>query len=208
MIQSLGQCVSNITANTEKRSTTSSTRPIPEKVRCLITTPEVFGGDTESCEEFVVQCELYFGYQPLLPDHAKVAFVISRLTGRARAWGAALVVNSSPLMNDYPGFIGGLKAVLHQLQQGRVCGRSLLRLRQGLRTTAEYATEFRTLVAGSRWNEPALVDTFMIGLRVELQAVLACNVEVAMLNEVVHLAITYNCLLQEKLQSSPRGSSG
>uniref|UniRef100_A0A4W4HHI2 DUF4939 domain-containing protein n=1 Tax=Electrophorus electricus TaxID=8005 RepID=A0A4W4HHI2_ELEEL len=72
-------------------------------VRCLITTPDVFGADTESCKGFVVQWEQYFGYQPLLPDHTKVAFVISRLTGSARAWGAYLVVNSSPLLNDYPG---------------------------------------------------------------------------------------------------------
>uniref|UniRef100_A0AAY5EKC5 DUF4939 domain-containing protein n=1 Tax=Electrophorus electricus TaxID=8005 RepID=A0AAY5EKC5_ELEEL len=125
-------------ADPSNRPTTATTRPIPEWVRCLIATPEIFAGDTESCKGFVVHCELYLGYQRLLPDHAKVAFVISRLTGRAHASGAALVVNSSPLLNDYPEFIGELKDIFHHPRQGRV----------------------------------------------------------AMLNELVHLAITYDRLLQ------------
>uniref|UniRef100_A0AAY5EFY5 DUF4939 domain-containing protein n=1 Tax=Electrophorus electricus TaxID=8005 RepID=A0AAY5EFY5_ELEEL len=84
-----------------------------EGVRCLIAAPEVFGGDPESCEGFVVQCELYFWYQPLLTFHTKVTFVISRLTRRARAWGSALVVNSPPLLSDYSRFLQELKAVFH-----------------------------------------------------------------------------------------------
>ncbi|KAK1784151.1 hypothetical protein P4O66_003996, partial [Electrophorus voltai] len=87
-------------------------------VRCLITTPETYGGDPESCEVFVVNCELFFGYRPRLPDHAKVSFVISRLTGKARTWGTALVTNSSPLMNDYHTFVQELKAVFYHPCQG------------------------------------------------------------------------------------------
>ncbi|KAK1789947.1 hypothetical protein P4O66_002273 [Electrophorus voltai] len=46
--------------------------------------------------------------------------------------------------------------------------------------------------AGSRWNEPALVDVFLNGLKAELQAELTCKPEVVTLNETVNLAITYD----------------
>ncbi|KAK1802517.1 hypothetical protein P4O66_021800 [Electrophorus voltai] len=60
--------------------------------------------------------------------------------------------------------------------------------------------EFRTLAAGSKWNEPALVDVFLNSLRAELQAEIACKQEVASLNEAMQLVITYDRLLQEKRQ--------
>ncbi|KAK1786113.1 hypothetical protein P4O66_017849 [Electrophorus voltai] len=58
--------------------------------------------------------------------------------------------------------------------------------------------EFRTLVAGTHWNEPAQIDVFVNGLRADLQADLACRLEGKTLNGVVHLAITYDRLLQER----------
>uniref|UniRef100_A0A4W4E6F8 DUF4939 domain-containing protein n=1 Tax=Electrophorus electricus TaxID=8005 RepID=A0A4W4E6F8_ELEEL len=97
------QCVSHLTMSPQSPVTSPAAPPVPEGIRCLIATPEAYGGDLESCEGFMVQCV------PPLPDHTKVSFVISRLTGKARAWGIALVANSSPLMNNYPCFIHELK---------------------------------------------------------------------------------------------------
>ncbi|KAK1791834.1 hypothetical protein P4O66_013805 [Electrophorus voltai] len=159
-------------------------------------TPEKRDGDPETCEGFIVQCELFFGYQPRLSNYAKASFVIWRLTGNARVWGAALGTNNSPLMNDYAGFIGELCLVFYQ--QGRLCGQSLLHLRQGSRSTANYAMEFQALIAGTRCNEPTQIDVFVNRLWAELQAELACRWEGNTLNEVVHLAIRYDRLLQEK----------
>ncbi|KAK1785239.1 hypothetical protein P4O66_018635, partial [Electrophorus voltai] len=58
-------------------------------------------------------------------------FSLLRLTVEARAWGAMLVTNSSPLLNDYPSVIQELKAVFHHPRQGKICGQALLCLRQG-----------------------------------------------------------------------------
>ncbi|XP_035382004.1 serine/threonine-protein kinase Nek10 isoform X2 [Electrophorus electricus] len=58
--------------------------------------------------------------------------------------------------------------------------------------------EFRMLAAGTQWNEPALVDAFVHGLKADLQAELACKPESSSMNEVVRLAITYDHLLQER----------
>ncbi|KAK1791643.1 hypothetical protein P4O66_013645, partial [Electrophorus voltai] len=85
---------------------------------------------------------------------------------------------------------------------------ALLRLKQGVRSAAEYAMEFWTLATGTRWNEPTQIGAFVNGLRAELQVELACKQEASTLNEVVHLAITFNRLLQEKRrcvhQNSPQ----
>uniref|UniRef100_A0AAY5F3D9 DUF4939 domain-containing protein n=1 Tax=Electrophorus electricus TaxID=8005 RepID=A0AAY5F3D9_ELEEL len=118
-------------------------------VGCVITTPEAYGGDPKGCEGFIIQSELFFIYQPCMPDHAKVAFKISRLIGKVRVWGTALVVNSSPLMNNYSGFVQELRSVFHHLHQGRLYGQALQRLRQGLKPATEYTMAFRTLAAGT-----------------------------------------------------------
>ncbi|KAK1793845.1 hypothetical protein P4O66_001574 [Electrophorus voltai] len=126
-------------------------------------------------------------------------FTLTLLTGKTRTWGDALVTNASPLMNDYTAFIQDFKAVFYHPCQGRVCGQSLLELKQGVQTAPDYAMEFQTLAAGTRWNEPTLVAAFMHGLRADLQA------ELTSLNEVVHLAIACDRLLQERRRQFHRG---
>uniref|UniRef100_A0AAY5EN03 Uncharacterized protein n=1 Tax=Electrophorus electricus TaxID=8005 RepID=A0AAY5EN03_ELEEL len=44
--------------------------------------------------------------------HAKVTFVFSQFIEKARGWGAALITNASPLMNNYVGFIAELKHLM------------------------------------------------------------------------------------------------
>ncbi|KAK1787313.1 hypothetical protein P4O66_002815 [Electrophorus voltai] len=198
LVMNLGQYVNRLTTRPEQRATPPTTPPVPEGIKCLIATTERYGGEPEECEGFVVQFGLFFGYQPQLPDHAKVSFVITRLTGKARTWGVALVTNASQLLDDYAGFIQELKAVFYHTRQGRLCRQFLLRLRQGFRSAADYAMEFWTLAVGTCWNEPALVDAFIHGLRADLQAELMCKPEVCSVNEVVPLAITYDRLLQER----------
>uniref|UniRef100_A0A3P9HNI2 DUF4939 domain-containing protein n=1 Tax=Oryzias latipes TaxID=8090 RepID=A0A3P9HNI2_ORYLA len=50
-----------------------------------------FSGDSGDCRAFVTQCELHFELQAASfpTDRAKVAFIISHLTGRAGAWATA-----------------------------------------------------------------------------------------------------------------------
>ncbi|KAK1795648.1 hypothetical protein P4O66_001143 [Electrophorus voltai] len=77
--------------------------------------------------------------------------------------------------------------------RGRPCGQAFLRLRQGSRSAVDYTMEFRTLAAGAKWNEPASVDAFLCGLRVELQAEIACKQEAALPNDAVHSCMIACC---------------
>ncbi|KAK1785900.1 hypothetical protein P4O66_017542 [Electrophorus voltai] len=119
----------------------------------------------------------------------KVSFFISRLMGKARVWGVALVTNSSLLVNNYVGFVRELRTVFNHPHQE-------------LRSAADYTMEFWTLAEGIHWNEPVQIDAFLNGLQAELQAELACKQDGNMLNEGVHLAITDDCLLLERRQST------
>ncbi|KAK1796651.1 hypothetical protein P4O66_009674, partial [Electrophorus voltai] len=199
MVHTLGQHVTRMSVSTEQRASSPVNPPVHEAIKGLIASPKAYEGDPKACEGFIVQCELFLGYQPRLSDQAKVSFVISRLTGKVRVWGAALVTNNSLLMHNYAGFIAELHAVFHHPRHGRLYRQSLLRLRQGLRSAADYAMEFQTLVAETCWNEPAQIDVFVNGLRPDLQAELACKQEGNTLNEVIHLAITFDRLLQERV---------
>lgn len=53
--------------------------------------PERFSGNSDNCVVFLFQCELHFEFQAATfpPDWAKIAYIISYLTGRAEAWTTA-----------------------------------------------------------------------------------------------------------------------
>ena len=61
-------------------------------LRCLqLSSPEHFSGESGDCCPFISQCELHFEFNAsaFSSDQAKIAFIISHLTGRARSWATA-----------------------------------------------------------------------------------------------------------------------
>ncbi len=54
--------------------------------------PPVYDGDPNSCQAFLSQCSLVFSLQlrRYSTEEAKVAFVLTLLSGRARKWGIAV----------------------------------------------------------------------------------------------------------------------
>lgn len=60
-----------------------------------------------------------------------------------------------------------------------------MKITQGSRDVVEYALEFRTIAAQSRWNEPALKTAFHQGLNLEL----VCQGGQLTLNDLIDLAI-------------------
>ena len=54
--------------------------------------PERYDGHPDKCRSFLLQCNLYFAHRsgPELPGRAKVAAVITVLTGRVLEWATAV----------------------------------------------------------------------------------------------------------------------
>ncbi|KAJ7997627.1 hypothetical protein DPEC_G00214090, partial [Dallia pectoralis] len=87
---------------------------------------------------------------------------------------------------------------------GRGVGDQLCELKQGNRTVADYALEFRTLAAGCGWSETALLTVYRRGLRPEVQTELACRGDITVLNEFINISISIDNLLVNHKSSAVR----
>ena len=62
-----------------------------------------------------------------------------------------------------------MRSVFDHPVRGKEASHSLLQLRQGSRSVASFAVEFRTLAAESGWNEEALQGVFQNALSSKLK---------------------------------------
>ena len=131
-----------------------------------LASPEKFSGDSGNCRPFLVQCDLHFKHQPAAfpTDQAKVAFIVSHLTGRAEAWATAEWSRCSPVCQSVRLFLDTMSKIFDQTSPGRESARALVNIKQRQRRVADYAIDFRTLAAESWWNSAALFDAFLHGL--------------------------------------------
>ena len=111
--------------------------------------PECFTGDWGDCRTVLIQCGLHFELQgPLFPtDRTKVAYLLSYLAERAKAWATG-------------------ECNVRFLRIIPPAGRQLTHffdLRQSKARVTGYAIEFRTLAAHSGWNASSLFDIFIHG---------------------------------------------
>lgn len=81
---------------------------------------------------------------------------------------------------------------------GKVMSARLLTLKQGSRSTAEYALDYRTLAADSGWNDAALRAVYMKGVNDELIKELACREEAESLDNLISISIKLDNILRER----------
>uniref|UniRef100_A0A3Q1G1E1 DUF4939 domain-containing protein n=1 Tax=Acanthochromis polyacanthus TaxID=80966 RepID=A0A3Q1G1E1_9TELE len=130
----------------DRRPTAPSSPPSREP---YIPTPERYSGDQGTCQEFLMQMSLVFAMQPLTysTDEQKISYTLSLLTGAARRWGSAVWMNNNPVCDSYSAFTAAMREVFDHPVQGQNAAKRLGSLKQGGRSVADYAVEFRTLVA-------------------------------------------------------------
>lgn len=147
-------------------------------------------GESGDCRPFLSQCDLHFELQAssFPSDRAKIAYVISYLSGCAKAWATAEWDRRSAVCNSLPLFIKTFTLVFQTVTPGREAARALVGLRQGRRSVFDYAIEFRTLAADSGWNQPALVDAFYNGLSEMLKDQLTLLDLLSELDSLIYLA--------------------
>ncbi len=128
--------------------------------------PERYAGDPEGCSPFLTNCSILFALQPhtFATEGAKVAFTINHLTGRARLWGTAEWERGTPACTSFQAFAEELRKVFGPVSLGPDVTGGLMSLRQGDRTVADYAIDFRTRARLSDWNAAAQCDAFLNGL--------------------------------------------
>lgn len=80
----------------------------------------------------------------------------------------------------------------------REASRLLTTIRQGRRTVADFAIEFRTLSTTCEWNEPALVARFLEGLNVDLKEEIYARGSPSQLDQLIELAIRLDKCFEQR----------
>ena len=131
-----------------------------------LASPKPFEGDFDLFRGFLVQCELIFKHQPsrYSADGARIAYIMSLLSGKALRWATAAVGQDSRLANSYAAFRAEFKAVFDHPVEGEDAASRLHSIQQGSRSVADYTLEFRILAADSGWGDKALQSAYRRGL--------------------------------------------
>ena len=194
--------------------TTTSVAPTPAPGPLLVSAapaaplarPDRFSGEVGRCRPFLTQCGLHFelhaGSFPT--DRARVAFIITHLSGRAEAWATAEWARDSPICYSLSGFTDSLRKIFDSTAPSREAAQTLMALRQGRRRVADYAIEFRTLAADSGWNSASLFDAFLHGLSASIKDVLIPLDLPSDLDSLIALAIRTDNRLVERERDRSR----
>lgn len=188
----------------QSAETSSSANPAREP---RLPPPEKYSGEPGTCRSFLSQCTLIFELQPgtFPTDRAKVAYVITQLSGRAREWGTATWDAGSSVCGKFEEFAAEMKRVFDRSKHGHEAARELLHMRQGRRSVSDYAIDFQTLATTTGWSSGALFDTFLDGLSEDIKDELACQDLPKTCEELVNRAIRIDTRLQQRRRAKTFG---
>ncbi len=170
-------------------SIASSSAPSPV-IASPMARPAPFSGRAEECNGFLLQCSLALEMQPQLypTERAKIAFILSLLTGRALQWAETIWTQAGNITQSLTNFTAHFRDVFGIPAGNSSAGEQLYRLQQGSMSIADYTLRFRTLAAASGWNECSLPTTFRQGLEPNLRLHLAAYDDSIGLEQFIQLA--------------------
>ncbi|KAK3559563.1 hypothetical protein QTP86_013727, partial [Hemibagrus guttatus] len=157
--------------------------------------PAPYSGAAEDCNGFLLQCLLTLEMQSHLypDDRAKIAFIISRLDGKALRWAEPLWSQSNPMMSSLSAFTRHFREVFGRPEGDSSVGERLCRIKQA-----------------SGWNEQALITTYRQGLDPQVRLHLAAHEDSMGLEKFIQLSIRFATRMQlcfEEHQSQPAAST-
>ncbi|KAL0162053.1 hypothetical protein M9458_041449, partial [Cirrhinus mrigala] len=119
----------------------------------------------------------------------------------ALEWATAVWDLGQSTYPTFANFLVSFKEVFQPAPEGSEAGEQIMALRQGRRTAAEYALDFRTLAAQSGWNDGPLKLHYRKGLNTDLQVELACRDEGLSLNQYIDLSIRIDKVMRSRKPS-------
>ncbi|KAK5884219.1 hypothetical protein CesoFtcFv8_018064 [Champsocephalus esox] len=157
-------------ANPAANQAEVSFSPVPLR----LASPEKYS-ESGNCRTFLVQCDLHYQLNPaaFVSDEAKVAFMVSHLTGRAAAWATAEWSRDSSICGSFTAFKNTMSRIFDLTSPAGEATHVLMQRKQHPRPVLDYAIEFRTIDIDSGWNTPALIDAFRNGLSETIKDYLA-----------------------------------
>lgn len=176
-----------------------------------LASPKPYDGSFVEYRGFMLQCNFVFDLQPSMfsSDAAKVAFIATHTTGEALCWVQSYLSSNPGARHNYATFVEEFRRVFDHPIAGQDAGTQLLHIKQGSRTVAAYAIEFRTLAASTGWEDSTLRCIFREGLTEVLKDELVRD-KPTDLNNLISLAIDIDERLRERKKTkagSHQGSS-
>ena len=105
----------------------------PETHEPHLPSPERYDGSPGECRSYLTQWQLVFSLQPRMfpTDAARVAYIITQLTGKAKKWGTAAWSADLICTRSSHRLMQEMHRIFDRSPTGHDAGRELLRLRQG-----------------------------------------------------------------------------
>jgi len=174
--------------------------PLPVHRDAITPTPDYFSGELEKCKGFLLQCTLVFNRSPRsFPDDvSKISYIVGLLRDRALKWAESVIDQSTLTDYSYQEFLDLFKQTFCPKVSEESASKKLWSLKQGSRSVADFAIDFRTLATESGWNEPALKGAFLHSLNEKLKDELACRDEPDSLDELINLTIRLDHRIRER----------
>ena len=97
-------------------------------------------------------------------DATRVGLVGTLLIRQALSWFAPLFEKNAAILSNFEAFLGVFSEAFGEHDKIRSATTKILNLRQGTRSTSNYASEFQQLACDINWDEPALISQFYYGL--------------------------------------------
>lgn len=181
------------TSASTSTSVTITTTSSPTVVTSPVTKPAPYLGSPEDCNGFLLQCSLALKMQPHLysTDQAKIAFIISLLTGRAVQWVEIIWTEAGSVTQSLDNFVNNFHKLFGKPAGDTSVGEQLYHLHQGKMSNNDYALKFRTLAAASGWNERSLL-TYWQGLETRVRLHIAAYDDTIGLKHFIQLSIRVN----------------
>ncbi|KAI7799341.1 Pol polyprotein, partial [Triplophysa rosa] len=131
------------------RISSSPSRGLLSESEPHVNNPPPYNGDPNACRPFLAQCALVFSLQPrhYATEEARVAFVLTLLTGRAREWGTAVWESQAPFCHSFTDFRAEMIRLFDRSAQGEQAAAQLSSLTQGRNSITDYSIKFQTLAA-------------------------------------------------------------
>ena len=177
--------------------------PVAQPVRePKLTSPKPYDGAFSDFRGFMLQCNFVFDLQPSMfsTDAARVAYIATHTSGDALRWVQSFLCSNPGSRNNFATFEEEFRRVFDHPFAGQDAGSRLLHIKQGSRSVAAYAIEFRTLAASTGWADSTLRCIFQDGLTEALRDELVRD-KPTDLNMLVSLAIDVDERLRERKKS-------
>ena len=173
--------------------------------------PERYSGNPNTVQVFLTQVVLHFTCRPLVfqTNQARVAFLISYLSGDAASWAVPLVAANDSILTDWQEFKAEFIKVFDRRATTFCADKELLELTQGRGDLVSYLTAFNRLIAETAWPDAKRSALYYKGLSEELKVVLAnIDPQPATCADLINLTLRLDHRMAERRGDKRGGDRG